>query len=134
MPRASPTYEEVCRWYGVEYTLPGESKKTYGYAYMMGPEGKRAWKHGKVAVAHAVLPRTDEVPVGDVKPIKGRYPNEVDKYAAAEYEKAKKVAAKADGVTPGAMFHVGVADGAAFYVVTHVTVRHGASHFREREN
>ena len=115
--------------YQVKWTENG----TTHFGIVRGDYDPVAKKHApRLVVDDAVLPVyhvVDEALVTDIPCKFGRHArntglvtggDELQQYVSAEFAKAQAVAAKVQGVVPGAMFRLGVADGLAFYVVVSV--------------
>ena len=120
--------------YQVKFEWEGETR--FGIADMYSPEGKKAIKSGQCLVEDAVTPQRYLVPEeniveipfgdygkGDIVPGYGRICNEYDQYVYDQWKQHKEAEAlcPTDGkLYPGMQFQVGVADGAAHYVVVKV--------------
>lgn len=113
--------------YQVKFQRDG--KTIFGIVEQYSDRAKKLAKEGAVIVSDAVLPVAYQVQEKDLIDIemsseydhkRGCMKDEFSLYVADEFDKAKKLSASLKGLKPGKMFAVGVADGAAYYVVTEV--------------
>lgn len=70
----------------------------------------------EVTVDDVIFKRKYCVPKKDLKPVKGAYPNECDRYMADQLKKAIAVSKAAEGIV-GKIFRTHVGEGHAYYVV-----------------
>lgn len=107
----------------------------FGLVDKHSKEGMRAHQRGKVRVrdvltgqAYVVEPAAiTEIPIGKPKrhAVTGAWVNddELGHHVAEELSKAEAISEALDGLVEGKLFTVGVADGCAYYLVTHVAKR-----------
>jgi dienelactone hydrolase len=110
--------------YQVKFVRDGNT--IYGIVDQYSDEAKKYAKSGQVVVEDAVLPVSYTVPESEITDIELRPPipgqaDELHQYVERQFDEAMKLSDTLTGVKPGKLFAVGVADGAAYYVVTKVT-------------
>lgn len=105
--------------------VEGQHEMFYGIVDTM-PRARAEFRKGNCIVAHAVLPKSFIVPISSVTevPLSSdpfNHPDAFDQFVAAALATAEQRSeALGDRFAPGRLFSVGVADGAAWYVVTKV--------------
>lgn len=101
-----------------------DKKWRYQVKWVVGNETRygifRSAANGIAVVEDACMPYAHEVREADLVDIKPNYPSEMDTFIQEAYEKANAESCKIEGVVPGKLFRIGVADGYAYYVVTKV--------------
>jgi len=114
--------------YQVKWRKSGTRKWNYGLVDRFGSEVEQAWKKAQaIWVSDAITPNGEWVYYGrdevvsipfssDYDKENGCMKDEYSQYVNKERKKANEKSAKATGLV-GKMFSVGVADGAAYYVV-----------------
>lgn len=123
-------YDRV-KWTDANGVVHYGTVQSYG-SNMRADESRFA--RGILRVNDAVLLVYNDVPINEVTPIEfgsNFKDDEYDKYVDAELKKAQRLSdSVGNGVRVGKLFSVGVADGAAWYVVTKVTERNATVSWR----
>jgi len=130
-------HDEMPDWYHVKYrcNVAQDGTRVSGIKWKFGIhekyhfQAKRDlqmdyWANGEVIISDPITGQTMRVPLDycEIKPCKrgDSWQTELDLYVEKEYKKAQAKSDKVQGMAPGKMFRILVADGYAYYVITKV--------------
>ena len=113
--------EKIPDLYQVKFRIKGKKRWIYGIVSTFGKRAESLWNDFKmIEVEDVILPKVYHFKYDDAEiiPIAFDYPCETSKYVDEQLKKAEKKSKAIKTGLKGKLFHVNIADGFAYYLIT----------------